>query len=113
MNNMEPDFTELKKYSAWMDTFHKDIVYFRGGPNVVITEDNSLFIGFKPFRENRTELEDETMYVTIRCGLSGIYSCLNEWNKGRWGAECLDGSTTIAYRELRPDELYNKNEIEI
>ena len=107
MNNMEHDYAELKKYSAWMDTFHKDIVHFHGNPNVVLTEDNALFIGFKPFRENRTELEDGTMYVTIRCGFSGIYSCLNEWKEGRWGAECLDGSTTIAYRELSEEEKYN------
>lgn len=107
MNNMEHDFTELKKYSAWMDTFHKDIVHFHGSPNVTITEDNNLFIGFKPFRENHTELEDGTMYVTIRCGLGGIYTCLNEWKEDRWCADCLDYSTTIAYRELRPNEIYN------
>ena len=106
---MEYDFTELKKYRDWMDTFHKDIVHFHGGPDVALTEDNYLFIGLKPFRENYTELEDGKMYLTIRCGLSGIYSCLNEWKEGRWGTEYLDGSTTIAYRKLRPDEIYNKN----
>lgn len=100
------DFPELRKYSAWMDTFHKDIVHFHGGPNVMLNEDNKLFIDFKPFREGRTELEEGAMYVTIRCGLSGIYSCLNQWMGGRWGAECLDGSTTIAYRKLREDERY-------
>ena len=104
---MEDYFTELKKYSDWMDTFNKDIVHFHGSPNVAITEDNKLFIGFKPFRENRTELEDGTMYLTIRCGLNGIYSFLNVWKEGRWGAECLDGSTTIAYRELKAEEKYN------
>lgn len=110
---MEYDFTELKKYSDWMDTFHKDIVHFHGGPDVALTEDNYLFIGLKPFRENRTELEDGTMYLTIRCGLNGIYSCLNEWKEGRWCVDCLDYSTTIAYRELKPNEIYIKNEIEI
>lgn len=104
---MEYDLTELKKYSDWMDTFHKDIVHFHGGPDVALTEDNYLFIGLKPFRENRTELKDGTMYLTIRCGLSGIYSCLNEWKEGRWVAECLDGSTTIGYRELKEYEKYN------
>lgn len=104
---MEHDFTELKKYSAWMDTFHKDIVHFYGGSNVTLTEDNKFFIGFKPFCENHTELKDGTMYVTIRCGLSGIYTCLNEWKNGGWYAKCLDGSTTIAYRELKEYEKYN------
>jgi hypothetical protein len=106
----QPDFDKLTKYSAWMDTFHKDIVHFHGSPNVTITEDNKLFLGFKPFRENRTELEEGKMYLTIRCGLCGIYSCLNQWKGGRWGMKCLDGSSTIAYRELKEEEKYNDSE---
>lgn len=105
---MDNVLKELRNYSAWMDTFHKNIVHFHGGPDVALTEDNYLFIGFKPFHENRTELEDGTMYITIRCGLSGIYSCLNEWKEGRWGVECLDGSYTIAYRKLKDYEEFDK-----
>lgn len=111
MNNMEPDFKELRKYGAWMKTFEHTIVDFHD--TWFSKVDSDFYKNFKPFRENHTELEDGTMYVTIRCGLSGIYSCLNEWKKDRWGVECLDDSTTIAYRKLRPDEIYNKNEIEI
>ena len=40
---------------------------------------------------------EEGMYVTIRCGYTGIYQVLNEWKNGKWQMECTDGSTTIAY----------------
>lgn len=41
--------------------------------------------------------KEEGMYVTIRCGLSGIYQVLNWWKDGKWQMECCDGSSTIAY----------------
>lgn len=44
------------------------------------------------------EPSEEGCYVTIRCGLSGIYQMLNEWKKGEWAIGVTDGSTTIAYR---------------
>ena len=104
---MEDDFKELKKYSAWMKTFEQKIVDFHesiwdGNVETVFYKD------FKPFHEGRTELEDGVNYVTIRCGLCGIYTCLNEWKDGHWYAKCLDGSTTIAYRELKDYEKYKK-----
>lgn len=102
---MEYDYTELKKCIDWMKTFEHTIVDFH--ETWFSKVDGDFYKNFKPFREGKTELEDGTMYVTIRCGLSGIYSCLNEWKEGRWGAECLDGSTTIAYRELNAEEKYN------
>jgi hypothetical protein len=40
---------------------------------------------------------EEGMYVTLRCGLTGIYQMLNEWKNGQWAIEVTDGSTTIAY----------------
>lgn len=36
-------------------------------------------------------------YMTIRCGLSGIYTCLNEWKDNAWQVEVADASDTIAY----------------
>ena len=105
MNNMEYDYTELKKCIDWMKTFEHTIVDFH--ETWFSKVDGDFYKNFKPFREGKTELEDGTMYLTIRCGFGGIYTCLNQWMGGRWGAECLDGSTTIAYRELREEEKYN------
>ncbi len=105
MNNMEDNFKELRKYGAWMKTFEHTIVDFHD--TWFSKVDGDFYKNFKPFREGKTELEEKMMYVTIRCGLSGIYTCLNQWMGSRWGAECLDGSTTIAYRELREEEKYN------
>ena len=41
--------------------------------------------------------ENDGWYMTIRCGLSGIYSCINEWKDNRWQMAALDASNTIAY----------------
>jgi len=105
MNNVEDDFKELRKYGAWMKTFEHTIVDFH--ETWFSKVDGDFYKNFKPFREGKTELEDGTMYLTIRCGLSGIYTCLNEWNEGRWRVKFLDNSTTIAYRELKEEEKYN------
>jgi len=102
---MADDFKELRKYGAWMKTFEHTIVDFH--ETWFSNVDGDFYKNFKPFHDERTELKEGTMYVTIRCGLGGIYTCLNQWMGGRWGAECLDGSTTIAYRELREEEKYN------
>ena len=40
---------------------------------------------------------EEGVYITIRCGLSGIYQCLNTWKDGKWQMQVLDASTTIAF----------------
>ena len=53
--------------------------------------------------------KENGFYMTIRCGLSGIYSCLNEWKDDKWQMEVLDASTTIAYsKEQIPEEEVNK-----
>ena len=41
--------------------------------------------------------KEDGIYLTIRCGLSGIYTAVNEWKDGKWQMSVLDGSTTIAY----------------
>ena len=63
-----------------------------------------FFKGFKPYRDN-LKIE-EGFYLTIRCGLSGIGTYLNEFKDGKWQMEILDGSTTIAYRNLRKSETF-------
>ena len=96
---------KLKQYCEWTEQFENKIVDFNES-----TWDGNVecvfYKGFKPFREGRTELKENCTYVTIRCGLGGIYSVLNQWKDGRWFAECLDGSETIAYRELQPYEKF-------
>ena len=39
----------------------------------------------------------EGFYMTIRCGLNGIYYYLNEWKDGDWLVNILDNSFVIAY----------------
>lgn len=41
--------------------------------------------------------KEEGYYLTIRCGLTGIYTTINMWKNGNWQMNVLDGSTTIAY----------------
>ena len=41
--------------------------------------------------------KEDGWYMTIRCGLSGIYTCLNEWKDNKWQVEATDDSVTIAY----------------
>jgi hypothetical protein len=51
----------------------------------------------------------EGFYMTIRCGLGGIYTCLNEWKDDRWQVEVADASHTIAYsKEQIPKEEVTK-----
>lgn len=40
---------------------------------------------------------EDGIYVTLRCGFTGIYQTLNEWKDGKWQIGITDGSTTIAY----------------
>jgi hypothetical protein len=47
-------------------------------------------------------------YMTIRCGLSGIYTHLDEYKNGRWQLGITDGSRVIAYcSEQIPTEEVN------
>lgn len=98
---------KLEQYADWMHGFEHKIVDF----HTSVWEDDGrteivFYKDFKPFHKGRTELEEGVTYVTIRCGLTGIYTCINQWMGGRWGAECLDGSETIAYRKLKPYEEF-------
>lgn len=51
---------------------------------------------FKPFREKSHPTENG-LYLTVRCGLSGIYTVINEWKDNKWQAGILDDSVTIAF----------------
>ena len=41
--------------------------------------------------------DNDGYYMTIRCGLSGIYTCLDEWKDNRWQVGVSDDSDVIAY----------------
>lgn len=77
---MKEALRKAQAYLDWSKTFEKRIMTF---------DDD--------FRPMSHEPYEEGMYVTIRCGLSGIYQVLNRWEDGRWQMVVPDGSTTIAY----------------
>ena len=61
-------------------------------------------------------------YMTVRCGLSGIYTNIDEWKDNKWQVGVLDDSDVIAYSKEQITkeqvenwckeilEKYNKNE---
>ena len=49
------------------------------------------------------------MYLTIRCGLSGISTSINQWKDGSWQRFCLDASQVIAYSRNQID-IFHTNE---
>ena len=49
------------------------------------------------FKPAQYKPKEDGIYLTIRCGLTGIYTSVNEWKDGNWQCHILDGSTTIAY----------------
>lgn len=49
--------------------------------------------------------KEEGMYLTIRCGLTGIYTKVDQWKNGHWQLRILDGSRIVAYNRNRLDAL--------
>lgn len=47
-------------------------------------------------------------YMTVRCGLGGIYTHLNEWKDNKWMVGILDDSDVIAYSK----EQITKEQVE-
>jgi hypothetical protein len=41
--------------------------------------------------------KEDGYYITIKCGLGGIYTSLNEWTQGKWMVLATDDSDVIAY----------------
>lgn len=89
------DEERLKKINEELDSYRRAIFDFSN------TE-------FKPFRKN-TNLNDG-FYLTIRCGLTGIYTVVNEWKDGDWCMGILDGSETIAYSKEKLNLRFLKDE---
>lgn len=47
-------------------------------------------------------------YMTVRCGLGGIYTHLDEWKDNKWMVGILDDSDVIAYSK----EQITKEQVE-
>lgn len=87
------DYKELKMF---LHGFEKTLCDFRS--------DYYLFGDrrFKPYHDGMRV--SNGMYITIRCGYTGIYTMLNEMKDGKWVDGVLDGSTTIAFASLTKKE---------
>lgn len=87
------DYKELK---IFCHRFEKTLCNFES--------DYYLFGGrrFKPYHDGMRVANG--MYITIRCGLTGIYTMLNDMKDGKWATGVLDGSTTIAFASLTKKE---------
>lgn len=92
-----------KELILFKHRFEKTFFNFHG--------DYYLFGGrdFKPYREN-VKVENG-LYITIRCGLTGIYTMLNEMKDGKWIKGVLDDSTIIAFGPLTKKEKEEYNNI--
>lgn len=49
------------------------------------------------FRLVKYPPKDEGFYLTIRCGLSGIYTMVDQFKNNSWQIGVLDDSSVIAY----------------
>jgi len=64
------------------------------------------FDGLYYLSEKRTPGK-EGFYLTIRCGLGGIYTHVNEWKNGKWQSEVADASKVIAFSK----ELFDMDKL--
>ena len=48
-------------------------------------------------------------YITVKCGLGGIYTSLNEWKNGEWMILTTDDSDVIAYSKEQVSKEDVKN----
>lgn len=56
------------------------------------------------FRPAHYPPKEDGMYISLRCGLRGIYQTLDWYKDGEWQLRVLDGSRIIAY---------SKNKVEL
>lgn len=55
--------------------------------------------GYTFYKEGRV-IDESKIYLTVRAGLSGIYTMINTYKDGNWEMQVLDGSKTIYYKEF-------------
>ena len=60
---------------------------------------------FIPAKRNPSK---DGYYLTIKCGLGGLYYCLNEFKEGKWQVLSADDSYVISYsRDPLPKDEVN------
>ena len=93
MEISEEKRAQMEKLRKAIDSYEKEIFHFDPGD-------------FLPYRPGTTKL-NKGIYLTIRCGLSGIYMMANQWNEelGDWDIRVLDDSRTIAYKPARLKDI--------
>ena len=73
---------------------------------------------FQDFNFADSNPKEPGYYLTIRCGLNGIYQIIDEFKDEKWQTEILDGSFVVAYSretveikalKLWEDKNKNKN----
>lgn len=94
---------DIKKLENFCHRFKHTIRYFNG--DFYPFDDRS----FEPYCEGKHV--DDGLYITVRWGLDGIYTMLNEMKDGKWETGVLDHSTTIAYAHLTKTEKEEYNGI--
>lgn len=64
------------------------------------TDENNRWKLFNPLRV--PEKLESGVYLTIRCGYSGIYQQINIWDQKKkdWEIKIADGSYTIMYKDI-------------
>lgn len=53
--------------------------------------------------------KEDGYYITVKCGLGGIYTSLNEWKNGEWMVLTTDDSDVIAYSKEQVSKEDVKN----
>ena len=92
--NDKEKFPEVVALLEKMKEFEKHIFNFdRDDENA-----NFVPMTFKP--------KEEGTYLTIRCGLGGIYTAFNEWKDGQWQCGICDASQVIAYSRNLKNEIF-------
>lgn len=81
---MDSKYAKLRKVMGELKSYEKEIFKFE-------KKDDNWFVP-----ANRDPKEDG-YYLTIRCGLGGIYKTVNEWRDGYWSIETTDASFTVAF----------------
>lgn len=64
-------------------------------------------INFCQERLTRRNPNEDGIYLTVRCGLTGVYKMINIWQDNKWQMETLDASITLA----RSEKPLTENEI--
>ena len=75
-----------------------------------INLDSELLLNFNgDYKLAKYPPKEDGYYMTIKCGLGGIYTCLNEWKNGKWMVLSTDDSNVIAYSKEQVSKEDVKN----